>query len=49
VERRPDHDLVEVDELSRHYEGQPYRDREFRGIVVLVEVDRWHAFGLTPG
>lgn len=49
VERRPDHEFVDVDGLSQHYDGRPYRDRAFRGVTVLVEVDRWHAFGLTPG
>jgi PPOX class probable F420-dependent enzyme len=49
VEARSDPDLVEVDAISRHYDGRPYGDRTFRGVIVLVEIERWHAWGLDPG
>jgi PPOX class probable F420-dependent enzyme len=45
VELRSDHDLADIDALSKRYEGTPYEDREYRGVTVLVAVDAWHTWG----
>lgn len=45
VEFRDDTDLADIDVLSQHYVGEPYEDRSYKGITVLVEVDRWHTWG----
>jgi len=45
VEFRSDDDLADIDTLSQHYEGVPYEDRDYRGMTVLVEIDRWHTWG----
>jgi len=48
VEIRDDPDFADVDRLSYRYEGKPYGDRDWTSITVIVEVDRWHAYG-DPG
>ena len=45
VEFREDDDLADIDELSQRYEGVPYEDRDYRGMTVVVEIDRWHTWG----
>jgi hypothetical protein len=45
VEEHPDQDYAVIDRLSHRYEGEPYPDRDFECIYVLVEVDRWHTWG----
>jgi PPOX class probable F420-dependent enzyme len=45
VELRRDDDLADIDALSQRYEGTPYEDRDYRGMTVFVEVDRWHTWG----
>jgi PPOX class probable F420-dependent enzyme len=45
VDFRSDDDLADIDALSRRYEGVPYEDRDYRGMTVLVELDRWHTWG----
>jgi PPOX class probable F420-dependent enzyme len=45
VEMRSDDDLADIDALSRRYEGEPYEDRDYRGMTVFVEVERWHTWG----
>jgi PPOX class probable F420-dependent enzyme len=45
VEIREDPDLADIDALSHRYLGEPYEDRAYNGISVLVEVDRWHTWG----
>jgi PPOX class probable F420-dependent enzyme len=45
VEIREDKDLADIDRLSQHYLGEPYEDRDYNGITVLVEVDRYHTWG----
>jgi PPOX class probable F420-dependent enzyme len=42
---RADDDLADIDALSQRYEGVPYEDRDYRGMTVFVEVDRWHTWG----
>jgi hypothetical protein len=48
VEIREDPELADIDALSHRYRGEPYEDRSYNGISVLVEVDRWHTWG-DPG
>jgi PPOX class probable F420-dependent enzyme len=45
VEFRSDDDLADIDALSQHYEGEPYEDRDYRGVTVFVEIDAWHTWG----
>ena len=45
VEFRDDEDLADIDGLSHHYLGEPYEDRAYTGVSVLVEIDRWHKWG----
>jgi PPOX class probable F420-dependent enzyme len=45
VEFREDDDLADIDGLSQRYEGVPYEDRDYRGMTVVVEIDRWHTWG----
>ena len=45
VDFRSDDDLADIDALSQRYEGGPYEDREYRGMTVFVEIDRWHTWG----
>jgi PPOX class probable F420-dependent enzyme len=45
VEFKSDDDLADIDALSQRYEGVPYEDRDYRGMTVFVEVDRWHIWG----
>ena len=45
VEFREDMDLADIDRLSQHYLGEPYEDRDYSGITVLVEIDRYHTWG----
>jgi PPOX class probable F420-dependent enzyme len=45
VELREDDDLADIDGLSQRYEGVPYEDRDYRGMTVVVEIDRWHTWG----
>jgi PPOX class probable F420-dependent enzyme len=45
AEFRSDDELADIDALSNRYVGEPYEDREYRGMTVLVEIDRWHTWG----
>ncbi len=45
VEWRDDESLVDIDRLSRHYTGQPYRDRVRPRVSALIEIDHWHGWG----
>jgi PPOX class probable F420-dependent enzyme len=37
-----DDGLADIDLLSRHYGGEPFRDRESRRVSAWVEVESWH-------
>jgi PPOX class probable F420-dependent enzyme len=37
-----DDGLADIDRLSRHYGGQPFRDRESRRVSAWVDVESWH-------
>jgi PPOX class probable F420-dependent enzyme len=45
VEFESDDDLADIDALSQRYEDVPYEDRDYRGVTVHVEVERWHTWG----
>ncbi len=49
VEIRNDPDLADIDALSQRYLGEPYADRSYNGVSVLVEVERWHTWGDPAG
>jgi len=37
-----DDGLADIDRLSRHYGGEPFRDRESRRVSAWVDVESWH-------
>ena len=39
-----DEGLRDIDRLSTHYTGQPYRNRERPRVSVHVEIERWHGW-----
>jgi PPOX class probable F420-dependent enzyme len=39
-----DEGLRDIDRISTHYTGGPYRDRERQRVSVHVEIDRWHGW-----
>ncbi|HET9213310.1 MAG TPA: pyridoxamine 5'-phosphate oxidase family protein [Gaiellaceae bacterium] len=49
VEFRRDEGLADIDALARRYWGEPYDDREYRGVTVLAEIERWHIYGDPAG
>jgi PPOX class probable F420-dependent enzyme len=36
--------LDDIDRISRHYTGRPYRVRDRRRVSAWIEVDRWHSW-----
>jgi PPOX class probable F420-dependent enzyme len=45
VETREDPGLADIDALSQRYLGEPYEVRDYNGVSVLVEIDRYHTWG----
>jgi PPOX class probable F420-dependent enzyme len=45
VEFRRDEELADIDALSQRYDGAPYEDRDYSGMTVLAEIERWHTWG----
>jgi PPOX class probable F420-dependent enzyme len=45
VQWRDDPDLTDIDRLSRHYTGNPYRVRDRARVSALIEVEHWHGWG----
>lgn len=45
AEFKSDDDLTDIDALSQRYEGVPYEDRDYRGMTVFLEIERWHTWG----
>ncbi len=45
VEIRDDLDFVDADRLSMRYLAEPYDRRDYPGVTVIVEVERWHTWG----
>ncbi len=45
VETVPDEGLADIDRLSAHYTGRPYRKRDRGRVSATVEIDRWHGWG----
>jgi PPOX class probable F420-dependent enzyme len=44
VSLEDDTELADIDRLSQHYVGQPYRNRERGRVSAWIEVDHWHAW-----
>ncbi len=44
VEIAEDAELRDIDRLSRHYTGEPFRNRESRRFSAWVEPASWHAW-----
>jgi PPOX class probable F420-dependent enzyme len=42
---KDDPDLHDIDEIARHYTGQPYPDRERPRVTGVIEIERWHGWG----
>jgi PPOX class probable F420-dependent enzyme len=40
----PDPELDSIDRLSRHYTGEPYRQRERGRVSAWIEVESWHSW-----
>jgi PPOX class probable F420-dependent enzyme len=45
VEMYDDEGLADIDRLSIHYGGQPYRNRESPRVSAWMAVERWHGWG----
>jgi PPOX class probable F420-dependent enzyme len=45
VETRDDEGLADIDRLSMHYTGRPYRNRQRARVNAWVEIERWHGWG----
>ncbi|HXV34420.1 MAG TPA: TIGR03618 family F420-dependent PPOX class oxidoreductase [Gaiellaceae bacterium] len=45
VDLRSDDDLADIDALSQRYGGVDYDDRDYLGVTVFVEIERWHTWG----
>ena len=45
VEIREDEGLANIDRLSKHYGGGPYRMRDRARVSAWIEIDRWHGWG----
>jgi PPOX class probable F420-dependent enzyme len=39
-----DEGLRDIDRLSQHYTGKPYRNRERPRVSVHLEIERWHGW-----
>ena len=44
VEIAEDEGFGDIDRLSRHYSGQPFRNRESRRVSAWIEPRSWHAW-----
>jgi PPOX class probable F420-dependent enzyme len=44
TEITPDEGLADIDRISRHYRGEPYRARDRPRTSAWIEVDSWHAW-----
>lgn len=40
-----DTDLRDIDEIARHYTGEPYPDRERPRVTGVLDIERWHGWG----
>lgn len=45
VEMTDDRDLADIDRLSTHYSGKPYRNRDNARVSAWIEIDSWHGWG----
>ena len=42
----PDDALKDIDRISDHYRGEPYRNRDSPRFSVWIDVDSWHAWNV---
>jgi PPOX class probable F420-dependent enzyme len=42
-----DPELADIDRLAQHYRGSRYGDRVHKRVSVWVDVESWHAWGLS--
>jgi PPOX class probable F420-dependent enzyme len=47
VSLEPDAGLADIDRLSLHYRGEAYANRERPRVSAWIEVERWHAWGVS--
>jgi PPOX class probable F420-dependent enzyme len=40
-----DHDLRDIDEIARHYTGQPYPQRDRPRVTGVLDIETWHGWG----
>ncbi len=45
VEMADDSGLADIDRLSTHYSGKPYRNRDNARVSAWIEIDSWHGWG----
>ena len=45
VEMYDDEGLRDIDRLSTHYLGKPYRNRERGRVSAWIQIDSWHGWG----
>ncbi len=45
VDLQDDADLADIDRLSLHYRGEPYRIRDRARVSGWISVERWHGWG----
>lgn len=45
VEFHDDLDLLNIDRISRHYDGEPYGDRSTTPVTASVQISRWYTYG----
>ncbi|MGV9385087.1 pyridoxamine 5'-phosphate oxidase family protein [Nonomuraea sp. NPDC003707] len=41
----PDEGLVDIDRISRHYDGRPYPIRDRDRVSAWIDIDAWHGWG----
>ena len=41
-----DDGLKDIDRISDHYRGEPYRNRESPRFSAWIEIDSWHAWNV---
>ncbi len=45
VEMVEDDGLADIDRLSTHYSGRPYRNRDSPRVSAWIEIESWHGWG----
>jgi len=42
----PDAELKDIDRISQHYRGEPYRTRDRGRTSAWIQIENWHAWGV---